>query len=637
LSLDNRRVGAPVELTEAELAAITDPAELLHHSWELEPWGRYAEREAVLDRLEALLVAGGAPAAPAGREWRLELMAERAVDVGRSRALEQALALTQQVLAEADASHEIALGRAMLARGQAWAWYGTDEATRESNRAFAEAAERFAALGNREWQGSALLRRGYSACYQYGDILLAEELISQALDAYLPGSDRLAGALAPYADVLLELGEFDRAEDALDRAEAFAQRDHHDKALTDITYARAALAAARRDAGATERLLLEAERGASQQDWFTTHIGTSFLLEAAEMLDRVGALDQARRYFERARERAGDRDDEVTQTRAVMGARSGDPEQALADLQRIARGDWLEKRVVWRHTLLIAWATFRASREGAGELASRALQQAQSCGTTRIAVAGEPEIVAALAPFAERAGSALARELLLEHADVIVRVFGRPTVTHPNGKPLELPPGMPGELIRMLALHEHGLPVDVVLETLFRDAPVDAARQRLRQVLSRARSAVGEIIVRDDDRLRLVPAWVDVREFLAASRRARQARDQSAVMLAYVALALHGGSLLPDDTYAEWAQETRGEVTERHLALLDLVAADATSRGSHREAITALEAAAAEDPDERSRHAAIAEHLRALGSNQAAEHIARRTGQNLGANLGTRD
>ena len=204
-------MGVPVELRQAELEAITDPAALLDHSWELEPWGRYDERDAALDRLEALLHAGDLPAAPPGRDWRLELMAERAIDVGRSRRLEESLALAEQVVAEADASLEIALSRAMLARGQAWAWYGTDEATREANRAFAEAAQRFAALGRRDWQGSALLRRGYSACYQYGDILLAEALISQALETYEPGSDRLPGALASYADVLIDLGEYDRA------------------------------------------------------------------------------------------------------------------------------------------------------------------------------------------------------------------------------------------------------------------------------------------------------------------------------------------------------------------------------------------------------------------------------------------
>src|ERR1700722_5255828 len=117
---------------------------------------------------------------------------------------------------------------------------------------------------------------------------------------------------------------------------AQADREGFEKARGDIAWARAGVAAGRRDASATERLLFEAERAVSELDWFKTHIGTSFLLDAAELLDRAGVSDQAQRYFERARERAGDRNEEVMQTRAVMSARSGDPEHALADLQRLA-------------------------------------------------------------------------------------------------------------------------------------------------------------------------------------------------------------------------------------------------------------------------------------------------------------
>jgi DNA-binding SARP family transcriptional activator len=620
-------VSSPPELSNAELEAIDDPAALLQHSWELEPWGRYDERAATLDRLAELLDSGRVPDAPGGRHWRLELLAERSIDCGRERRLDEALDLVRQVCAEADPTLEIALGRAMLSSGQAWAWIGTDEGIRESNRAFVEAGERFAAMGQRDWQGSALLRRGFSACLQFGEVARAEELIRQALEAYPPGSDRLPGAYASYADVLTELGEFERAHEVLDRAAVLAVPERFDKARSEIEYMRAVLAAGQRDPHETQRLLLEVERLAADQDWFKTHIGTTFLLESAEMLDRVGLAEQAERYFERARQRSGDRDDEVAQTRAVMRARSGDPEQALEDLQRLARGDWLEKRVVWRHTLLIAWATFRAGRAGAGEVAARALQQAQNCGTYRIASAAEPEIVEALAPLAARTGSVLARELILRDREIMLRLFGRPTLTRVGGDPVELPLGMPGELVRMLAIHERGLPVDGILATLFPDATSDTARHRLRQVLRRLRAAVGDVVVRDGKRLRLVPAWVDVREFLAASERVRGEQGPRRVLFAYTALALHGGVLLPDDIYAEWADDIREEVRSRHLAMLDLVTADASSRGSHHEALTALEAAVAEDPDERSRHTAITEHLRALGRNLAADHYARRANE----------
>jgi len=193
-----------------------------------------------------------------------------------------------------------------------------------------------------------------------------------------------------------------------------------------------------------------------------------------------------------------------------------------------------------------------------------------------------------------------------------VRLFGAATVTTADGNEVLLPPGKPGELVRLLALHEHGLPVEVVLEQFFPDVSPSVARARLRQVLTRLRSASGDVIVRDGETLRLLPAWVDVREFLAGCRRVRGASASRAVELAYSALALHDGPLLPSDPYASWAEQTRDEVSYRHVELLDLVASDAAARGSHQEALTALEAAAKEEPDDEQRQSEIESHRQAL-------------------------
>jgi tetratricopeptide (TPR) repeat protein len=606
---DNWGVLPPPELADDDLAGVRDPSALLDRAWALEPWSRYSERAAALEALELLLGAGVDPAPP-GRDWHLELLAERAIDVGRVFGVDEALALTDQVIDTAQPDHEIALARAMLARGQALAWVGTDEATRQAHRAFAEAADRFAALGHRDWQGSALLRRGYSACYQHGDFAEAVELIGEAVATYPPDSMRLGGALACYADVLIELGRFDEAERVIDRAEGL---NRVVKVSIDLTWARAHVAAGRGDARATERLLREAEREVVDTDWFETHIGRFFLLDAAELLDLVGVSDHAQRYLARGREHSGEDNEEVMQTTAVLRARSGDPGLALEELQQLARGTWLEKRVTWRHTLLTAWATFRAGRDGAGELAARALEQALACGGIGVAKGGEPVIAAALAPLAETAGSAAARELLLADRELIVRLFGTPAVTTADGSPIRLPPGMPGELVRLLALHEHGLPVDFVLEQFFPEATPTVGRQRLRQILMRLRTAAGDVVERDGDILRLVPAWVDEREFLAIGNRVRGAIGTRAVQLAYAALALRTGPLLPSDPYAAWAEEPRAQVRYRYLALLDLVARDAAARNSHQEALTALEAALEEDPDAEQRRGARAEQLQALG------------------------
>jgi len=585
---------------------------------------RYAEREVLLDRLQDLLDHEQVPPPPPGRDWRLELMAERAVDVSRMQLPDEALRLAEIVSSEADPSCRIALGRAQLGAGQALAWTGTDAATMRADRAFAEAEKHFAALGNREWQGSALLRRGYSVWFQSaGDLVRAKELIGQALETWEPDSQRLASALSFYADVLIELGELDGAERALNQARDLAERDGVDKALGEIAETRACLAAARGDARATERILHEAVREASRHEWFDTHMGTSLLLRASQLLDRVGLEGPAQEYFESGLARTSDDDPDVLQTRAARLARSGDPLEALEVLQHIVRQDWLEKRLVWRNLLLTAWATFRSGREGAGEVATRAFDHAIASGGVQIAQSGEPILSMAMAALAEQSGSVVARDMLLAGRPLLVRLFGTPRVTRADGTLVHLPAGKPGELVRMLALHDSGLPTEVVIDQFFPDTPLNTARGRLRQVLSRLRAAAGDIVVRDGDHLSL-PAWVDVREFLTASDRVRSNRSMRAVQLAYAALALHSGPLLPSDRYAQWADEVRARVEYRHVELLELVAADATRRGSHQEALTALDALLAASPDRTDRYAEVEDQLLALGRKRTAEYLSGR-------------
>jgi DNA-binding SARP family transcriptional activator len=210
--------------------------------------------------------------------------------------------------------------------------------------------------------------------------------------------------------------------------------------------------------------------------------------------------------------------------------------------------------------------------------------------------------------------------LLLDGRELLIRLFGTPSVTRPDGSTVELPAGKPGELTRILALHPDGLPVDVVLDWFFGDTPLDAARQRLRQILTRLRAAAGEIVVRDGNNLRLVRAWIDVSEFESAANRVRTSRGPQAVQLAYAAVALRSGPLLPSDPYADWVREARDRIDARYLELLDLIAADADARQSHQEALTALEQALASDPDDARRQQAMVDQLRALGRTQAAQH-----------------
>jgi tetratricopeptide (TPR) repeat protein len=625
------------ELLPQEVAQITDPARLLDFAWACEPPLRLTERYAALDRLEQLLAdAGEGLPASEGRDWALELRAERAIDAVSNVRLKEALELSEGVLAEADPTSRIAIARASLARARVWAWEGTEETRRRADALLAEAAELFRDLGHSDWHGYAVYWRGYAVHFEAGHVRRGAELMEEALTILSADSPRRGTVLNFYADALIDLARLEDAEAALAESERLAEHGANQMQRGYATWTRAHIAAARLDAYATERLLREVERDAN--DWFETHIGVAFLTDAAMLLNMLGLDTQADAYLDKAMTRSP-ADETVRQARAMTLARTGDPWEGLEALQALVRGDWLDKRWIWRHSLLSAWATFRAGRDGAGELAARAFAQAQESAGIITVLVHEPELTMMLAPLAERAGSKLARRILLgadlhepaaaaapDAPRLLIRLFGEPSVTTVEGTVIELPPGMPGELTRMLALHPLGLPTDIVLEHLFPDAPADAARQRLRQVLTRLRSSTGEeLVTRSGEQLLLVPTWVDVREFMAAADRVRAASGPRAVQRAYGALALWREPLLPADLYAAWAEDVRADSEYRHLALLDLVAADAIRRRSHQEALTALEAAMRADPDDTGRPARAAQQLRELGREASADALNART------------
>jgi tetratricopeptide (TPR) repeat protein len=556
-------------LTLTALPTITDPARLLEHAWALEPALALAERTATLDRLADVLADGPPAPVPTGRDWELELWAERAIDASAAERLEEAMELADRVLADREGVSAIATARAMLARGRALAWSGTEETTREAEGVLAEATERFSALGHAEWQGFTVFWRGHAICYENGRLLEAEQLIAQALEILPYSSPRRATVLDFYADVLVDLGEFDRADTALDEAYRLAETLDNPMSRAYVNWSRAHTAAGRGDAVKAERQFREVERDAG--DWWQNY-GAYFLCDAARTLDTLGLTDQAHVYLRRAhreveltRAASGATPDSfegLALARALVTARSGDPSAALEQLQALTRNRWLEKRLLWRVTLMGAWATLRAgNREAAAAEAARAYAAADEIAGIQVALAGEPDITRMLAPLAEEAGSALARGLLISPGQLIVRLFGAAEVKAGDGTVLMLPAGKPSELVRMLAVAPHGLALEVVLESFFPDVAPSASRHRLRQVLTRLRTAAGEIVLRDGEILKLAPAWIDVREFRALAQRARASRGTRALVLGQAALALADrGPLLVSDPYVAWAEDIRDRV-----------------------------------------------------------------------------
>jgi len=572
--------------------AIDGPADLLERAWAAEPGLRLAERSAALDALEALLDAQSSDPPPTDRDWRTELLAERAIDAARLMEIETALALADQVLREPKGS-PTAQARATEARGRALAFQGTDAATRRAEVVLLDAADRYAGLGRTEWQGYALFCLGNAVHLQNGQLHQAIRHIEHSLAVLSADSPRRGMVLDFFADLLVAWGEWHRAEAVLAEAEELAHRNSDATVASYASWTRARMASARGDAIATQRYLREAERESA--DWLATLTGATFLAEGAELLDRVGRSEEARRYLERATARDG-ADPFVRQATAALLARSGDPESGLDELEALAGEQLLEKGLRWRHTLLSAWATLRLGGPDAGQLAANALEQAEQSGGVRVAVATEPDLVAALLPAAEAAGSQHARTLLAGDDGLIVRLLGPVRVRRVDGSAVDLPSGQVSDLIQLLAWHPFGLPVSAVLDHFFPDADEASARHRLRQLLTKIRATVGNLVLRTGDRLELVPAWVDARAFQLAADRVRAARGARAIGLAHTAVALWSGLPPMRDRYSEWIDPVLDRIIFRYLDLLDHIAADAMRRGSRREARNALLAAIDCDP-----------------------------------------
>jgi tetratricopeptide (TPR) repeat protein len=257
---DNQSVLVPPTLSPAQLAAIADPEQLLERARALEPPLRLSERTAALDRLEELLRGPGAPVAPDGRDWRLEALAERAIDATLLDQLDAAAELADQVLREADPACEIAILRAVSARARLLAWTGTDAATRQADVLFLEAIDRCRVF----WRAQTIF-------FQPGDLVRAAALMREALAVLGPDSPRRATVLTFYADVLIALGEWDAVPAALDEAREMAERDRDAKSRSYVAWSRAHLASLSGDALATERQLREVERDAG--DWFEMDTG----------------------------------------------------------------------------------------------------------------------------------------------------------------------------------------------------------------------------------------------------------------------------------------------------------------------------------------------------------------------------
>lgn len=152
------------------------------------------------------------------------------------------------------------------------------------------------------------------------------------------------------------------------------------------------------------------------------------------------------------------------------------------------------------------------------------------------------------------------------------------------------PRGTAALLVKDVALRGR-VHIDVVVEDLWPDAAPGAGRVRLRNVLSRARTVCGDLVLRDGDFFCLSEdALVDAAEaerlfteiLAGAGMPLEELRSR-----ALAAVAAYRGELLPADRYIGWAAASRERLTRRYLAVLGVLA-DLHRRAGDREAAVAV-------------------------------------------------
>lgn len=539
----------------------------------------FEQAKALLERARALATRNG------------DAVLQRAADAGLAADLVRQLRNTdaekaaRAVLAAAGPEERHTRAGALHVLGQALCWRVGDDGRRDEN-ALAEAEECFRvasalyrALGMPSALSGLAPYWAISLEFARGQAASAMARLDEALALVADRPRRWAYILAFRAWVAAELGldEICRtsAEEVLRVAEQlnsplFAAQGHWRLAM---------LASYRGDAEATLSHLQQVEL--HKGSWWGAASG-DFLADAADLSDRVGLVEPARRYLARVKAEPKDAGHLVALVEAVLEARHGDPFKAEGLLVDAARGR-VDPREYWRVTLLRALAALRRGDEAkAATLAARSFEEAAALGQPQLPVVRERTVAEQLVDLAAGTGSLAALALQSSALPVTITLLGRFEL-RVGGRALALGSSQEGRLLRMVAAHVEGLHVEQAMEGLWPEVGPAAGRHRLRTVLNRLRSTAGALVERHGDLLALAGAVrVDFSELLAQAARAEELASTDLSLAASVARATvlrYRGELLPDDLYEEWAERPRQQARRAMLDMFEICAAEAARRG----------------------------------------------------------
>jgi len=586
-----------------------------------------ARRTELLDGLRSRLAGIDATDPPTGVAVRIEL----ARDLMRDGQPEPADALAAEVLELAGPDDLYARALACEVRGRAVAWWADSNAElAEARRWLEQGLAAATRLGSADLSAVVLGFLGYRVEFAAGRLDDAARHLAAAADVIAGRPRRRSMLLTFLAEVEHNRGCFDAAAAALDEAAVIAAGLGDDRLLAYVAWERA------RGAGWQNRIdelqiqILTVQQHAG--DWFDHPSGMAFLAEMADLLDRNGDDVGAARYLTKALARMtelGIDDPDVLLVAGAIEARHGDPERALALLERVAAVGGLPPMRRWRLDLLTVLAGARLHGRGRPGLAGEAaavFETAAIAGVPDAPALVEPEATDLLVGLAATAGSAAAARLLHRSGTTRIQVLGEFNVTR-AGVGVRLATGQPVQLVKMVAAHQGAMTVDAVVEALWPDESPDNSRKLLRNVLSRLRSSPSDLLIRDGEVLRFGDdVVIDVKQFDNAAARAlglRGVDDEAAAAHARVAVGAYRGDLLPMDQYEDWAAELRERTRSRYTAVLRLLADVAERRGDVDEAVHHLRRAIDAEPLDVDVQRRLVHVLTRAGRTAAAERARR--------------
>ncbi len=589
-------------------ATAAHPLTLVHLARACEPAAQVQRRTEALTR--ALALARGTDAALVR-----EIEAEVARDLARDTQPDEAEELAAAVLAQTGSDELPTRARALDVIGRVKAWRRDAASLAAAEPLLEEAYRLCLVLGRRSWAAQVVMPLAIHVHYARGHHGRAVERIDEALVA-LAGRSRHRGVMLTFrADVLIDCGRFPEAESSLAEALEIAERLRDPRALAYAAWSSARIAAYRGDVHATLEALRRAE--SHHGDWFEHDTGAELLADAAELLGLVGEAERAWSYLARAEARHPQAQSACLLARATLTARYGDAAEAEERLSALLADPRLEAREGWRLALLRAHAAVRLGDATADSLAEQAFALATALGGAELPFVRERTIATRLRP----GGMGAAPTITLLGGFEVVEA----------GRPVTLPPGLPTQVVKLLACSGGRMPSEVVVEALWPEVEPGSGRKRLRNVLNRLRDGAAELVVRDGDVLALVAGTeVDATVFEQEAARA-VASPHGAEGGAQAALARYGGELLPEDRYEPWTAEPRERLARRHLALLDLLADRAEAEGEVDEALRLLERGIAADHLDESRYLRSARLLLAQGRRGRALDVLRASASALQA------